>query len=187
MHFPVFKRAFAKMLAIHPKRWYDKDGEKYTKVEEKDGKECTKMAEYSALNIAKYTINRCNAKNTPVTNLQLQKILYFTWIDYYKKTGRELFTDRFFAWKLGPVIPDVYYKYYSNGAEPLKSVSDLTLIFNLSQDKELNSIIDLYRSMSAYDLVEKSHIAHGAWRTVFKSGEGERSVIPFSLIKKKCR
>ena len=34
MHFPVFKRAFAKMLAIHPKRWYDKSGEKGKHIEE---------------------------------------------------------------------------------------------------------------------------------------------------------
>lgn len=31
---------------------------------------------YSALDIAKYIISKCNRENCPISNLQLQKILY---------------------------------------------------------------------------------------------------------------
>ena len=145
------------------------------------------MAEYTALNIAKYTINRCNAKNTPITNLQLQKILYFTWIDYYKETGQELFSDSFFAWKLGPVIPDVYYKYRLYGAEWLPGEIIGLVSFGEKVNNILNGIIDRYRGRTAYDLVETSHVFFGAWDVVFDDGAGERCPIPFSLIKQKCR
>lgn len=189
MHFPVFKRAFAKMLAIHPKRWYDKIGKKKRDkpLSKNSRKECVVMGEHTALNIAKYTIQRCNACNTPISNLQLQKILYFTWIDYYQSTGENLFKENFFAWKLGPVVTDVYYKYHMFGARTIPDEPGLTVLFDETTNKRLNNIIDKYRRLSAFDLVEKSHEPFGAWDTVYKNGEGDHSLIPFSLMKQKCR
>ena len=44
------------------------------------------MMTYSAVDIAKYIVSYCSGKHRPVSNLKLQKMLYYTWIDYYKKT-----------------------------------------------------------------------------------------------------
>jgi uncharacterized phage-associated protein len=47
-------------------------------------------------------------------------MLYFLWIDYYyRKTSNMLFEDRMEAWKYGPVIPVVYWKYRSFVAAPI--------------------------------------------------------------------
>ena len=45
---------------------------------------------YTAVDIAKYIVSYCSGKNRPVSNLKLQKMLYYTWIDYYKETGTAL-------------------------------------------------------------------------------------------------
>ena len=45
---------------------------------------------YTAVDIAKYIVSYCSGKHRPVSNLKLQKMLYYTWIDYYKKTGTAL-------------------------------------------------------------------------------------------------
>ena len=76
-------------------------------------------ARYTAQEVAKYVVSRCCESGRPINNLKLQKMLYFLWIDYYRKTGSMLFEDRMEAWKYGPVIPVVYWKYRSFVAAPV--------------------------------------------------------------------
>ena len=52
---------------------------------------------YTAVDIAKYIVSYCSGKHRPVSNLKLQKMLYYTWIDYYKKTGTALFFNEICA------------------------------------------------------------------------------------------
>lgn len=49
---------------------------------------------YDADEVAKLVIDVCMDEEKPVTNLKLQKILYFLWIDWYGKMGEYLFDDR---------------------------------------------------------------------------------------------
>lgn len=70
--------------------------------------------------VARYIINCAERDGHPISNLKLQKVLYFLWKRYYWKTGAYLFEDdHFFAWKFGPVIPSVYYEYFMFGAYPI--------------------------------------------------------------------
>lgn len=67
---------------------------------------------YTALEVAKYTINKCIELGRPISNLQLQKILYYIQGEYMKKNqGEVLFNESIEAWQYGPVVPDVYYEY----------------------------------------------------------------------------
>ncbi len=135
---------------------------------------------YSAIEVAKYVISYCTKKNRPVSNLKLQKMLYYTWIDYYKKTQNALFLDDICAWQLGPVVPDVYYEYCSYAGTPIIEEYDINL---LAEDQVLiNSIIENYLYVSASSLVSRSHKKGGAWDRVYQDGLGNRDVIPFALI-----
>ena len=40
---------------------------------------------YSALTIAKYIIDKCTEENSPISNLQLQKILYYIQSEFNKE------------------------------------------------------------------------------------------------------
>lgn len=143
------------------------------------------MAVISATDIAKYIILRCNITDTEITNLKLQKMLYFLWIDYYDQTGENLFDDNFYAWKLGPVIPSIYYQYHKFGADSIY-LNDNEITFGREFNRILNNLIDKYKDKSAYDLVKRSHIELGAWDLIYQSGKGDRDIIPFSLIREKC-
>ena len=55
----------------------------------------------------------------PITNRQLQTILYYIQIQYYKEKRIFLFNEDFEAWQSGPTIPLVYYRFCSNGVEPI--------------------------------------------------------------------
>ena len=69
------------------------------------------MAErvYAALDVAKYIVDKCTSDKQPVSNLQLQKILYFLQKKYLIDEKRILFSDEIQAWQFGPVVPEVYY------------------------------------------------------------------------------
>ena len=66
---------------------------------------------YSGIEVAKYAINRCNEKGKPISNLYLQKILYFIQSEYKQKTNEWLISDDFLAWPYGSVLKDVYDEY----------------------------------------------------------------------------
>ena len=138
---------------------------------------------YSALEVAKYIISRCSELNKPISNLKLQKMLYFVWVEFYKKTRRMLFDDYICAWQLGPVVPEVYYEYCTYAGSPIIS-SHLTSIS--PKDKEmLDDIIFKYLPMSANELVGLTHAPGTAWDIIYNNGAGNRKIIPFDLIIKK--
>lgn len=43
--------------------------------------------------VAKYIVNRCVKSGTPISNLQLQKILYFVQMAFLKKLDKPCFSD----------------------------------------------------------------------------------------------
>lgn len=140
---------------------------------------------YKAIEIAKYIVTYCTEKNNPVSNLKLQKMLYYIWIDYYKAKKTELFKDRICAWQLGPVVPEVYYEFCSYAGNSIEKDFSIAIEGN---DKEIiDRIIDKLIPRTAASLVESSHEQGKPWDIVYKKGDGDREEIPFELIKlKEC-
>ena len=136
---------------------------------------------YSAIDVAYHVINYCSKKGQPISNLKLQKILYFLWIEYFVHFHEELFTDDICAWRLGPVIPSVYYEFCSYAGTSIISAPESNISDAIQ--KRLNSIIDQYLPIPASKLVDKTHVKGKPWDIVYEDGKGNRQVIPFSLIK----
>lgn len=136
---------------------------------------------YSAYEIAKYVVTKCTEDNSPISNLQLQKILYFLQIDFLRNRGEQLFTDDFEAWQFGPVVPDVYYKFCGFGAMKIRMKYDV----KIESDVKLavDTIVENKRILKPWDLVEDTHKKGKAWDTIFKEGEGNHQVIPKELIR----
>ena len=74
---------------------------------------------YSVKNIAEFVIWYCSSKLFPISNLKLQNIHYLVWRDYYNETLQELYPENIYAWKIGPVVPEVYYDYCQYGGNPI--------------------------------------------------------------------
>lgn len=72
---------------------------------------------YKIRDISRYVINFAFETNRSVTNLKLQKILYFLYGFYYFVTKDELFDEEFEAWAYGPVVRKSYVDYSMFGAE----------------------------------------------------------------------
>lgn len=73
---------------------------------------------YRALDLANYIVDKCIKDGTPITNLQLQRILYFVQKDFLKR-GSQAFSDYIEAWWFGPVVPTVYFCFCGFDAMPI--------------------------------------------------------------------
>ena len=61
---------------------------------------------YSALDLSKYIVSKCVREHCPISNLQLQKILYYIQKDFLLRDSIA-FADEIEAWQFGPVVPNV--------------------------------------------------------------------------------
>ena len=140
---------------------------------------------YDAMDVAKYIVTYCYENGKPISNLKLQKMMYFTWVDYYRETGNPLFLDDICAWKLGPVVPEVYYGFCPYAAAPIRRSFECDL---LSADATIvTESIEKWMYQSASALVNITHKEDGPWSIIFDKGRGFRDVIPFDLIiEKEC-
>ncbi len=149
---------------------------------------------------ANYLIERTNTHNSeshilvvPMTCKRLQKLLYFSDVEYMKRNGGEsMFQDDFRAWPSGPVIPSVYYKYMKYqkghmspleepGHSPLSQAMKDALEYTLQKTWELDTL----------DLVEISHVDGGPWRRFYNDNDpNHEQVIPkceiYSFYSNRC-
>ena len=135
---------------------------------------------YTASDVAKYFIYLASqavvgdkGEREGITNLKLQKILYFAQAYYLAKLGRPLFKDPIEAWTYGPVVPTVYQAYRRHKSDPIMSDKDTTTLS--AEDKEqLKKIWDSFGGYSASRLVDIAH-AHEPWKKAFESDSKEIS------------
>ncbi len=88
----------------------------------------------SALDLSSFIIQEAKKEGASITHLKLQKILYYVQGEYLAKYKEPLFPEEIEAWRYGPVVRAVYYKYVSNGALPLKMERE-NITLNLSIDE----------------------------------------------------
>lgn len=111
---------------------------------------------YSAMTIAKYIINKCVEIGRPVSNLKLQKILYYVQGEYMKyNNGRTLFEDDIEAWQYGPVVPEVYYNYNGFASSNIILTSEVDLPLDIKNI--IDPVIKDKSRFNAWTLVEQTH------------------------------
>lgn len=163
---------------------------KYTKnrkdgiIKERKGEMIMKIegGKYSALYLAKYIIDKCAKDEYPISNLQLQKILYNLQKELLKK-GTVLIYNDFQAWAYGPVVPEVYFEFCSYGSMCIDEKYDVKIENQIKHI--IDPIIENLRKDEPWELVKQTHFKGGAWDTVYQNGSGNKSVIPLELIKDK--
>lgn len=125
-----------------------------------------------ALEIAKYVIEEALTKGFPVSNLKLQKMLYFIQGVMLIEYEERAFDEKIEAWQYGPVVPDVYFAYSSYGASPiLLRYPDIDL--NVRVQVAANVVIDSFLKKSAFALVNETHKEGSPWDKAYHSGDKE--------------
>lgn len=144
------------------------------------------MSEYlcTATMLSRYVVGKCARDGKPVSNLQLQKILYFLQSVYCRATGGKLlFEDAFEAWPYGPVIESVYNEFSKFGGYTIDDYRDVySPGFNGSEKVFVDTGIEDLRRRSPWDLVRISHAPGSPWDKIYSGGAGCKKTIPNSLI-----
>lgn len=140
---------------------------------------------YDALTIAKYIIQKSNEEGHPVSNLQLQKMLYYIQREFLQRRNSPLFNDDFEAWRFGPVVPDVYRKYCGSAALPL-TLYDFDSFDGIDESTKemMDPVISEKAVKNPWDMVRDLHQPGKAWAIVYRDGEGIYDIIPKDLIRK---
>lgn len=140
------------------------------------------MAQYTAHQIAHYIINKCIDLENPISNLQLQKILYFCQEKYVKETGTPLFDDLFEAWKYGPVVPEVYRSYSLWGGNCIDRKNDDPVLISKEVQAIINPVIIEKMVKPAWQLVSETHVPDSPWYKIYDDGSGDGKVIPLEML-----
>lgn len=142
------------------------------------------MMERTALSVAKYIINKCCEEGKPISNLQLQKILYYVQVAFLKRwNGKPCFSDEIEAWRFGPVVRDVYNKYCGFGALPICEFYGVENIFSSEEKTIVDRIVSEKRKSMPWELVRDTHAPDKAWDQIYSGGFGNGCVIPKDLLK----
>ena len=126
---------------------------------------------YSAIDVAEYIVEYCNAHNYGVSNLKLQKLLYFVQAYFLIASQNACFYEEIEAWDFGPVVPSVYSKFKQFGSTDIPKMPNLYLYsVILEQDKKLiNAVIEKFRGYTSTDLVRLTH-NQDTWRNAHAKG-----------------
>lgn len=132
---------------------------------------------YSGLAIADYFIEKALEDKKAITNIHVLKMIYFAQAFSFSELGIKLIKDDFYAWRFGPVEVKTYETFKHYGASPITSTSKSTKeeLEDIKNKSEIVAFLDklsVLAGVSAYKLVELTHVTGGPWDTT----------IPYDII-----
>ena len=140
---------------------------------------------YAALTIAKWFIAWADEfEEAVLSNLKVQKLLYYAQGHHLADTGTPLFRDDIQAWSHGPVVPSVYHelKYFGRDAIHLPDDDDFSW-----QDVDpdttefLMRVWNTYGAIAAWRLRDMTH-DDGPWKNHFVEDQ-RHTAIPTNEIR----
>lgn len=123
----------------------------------------------SPAHVANNFIKRGLDEDIDITPLKLQKLVYFLFVDYLKKTGDKLFNERFETWSKGPVIPSLYTEFSSYGWKPIKTFAEdsqgksYAVVETGAFKESIDVVWNKFKDYSGNTLSDITHRENTAW------------------------
>lgn len=138
---------------------------------------------YGVLDVCRHVINYSNDREYGISNLKLQKILYFIQAFFLTSTPGPCFKEKIEAWDFGPVVPKAYREYKQFGS---CNIPEISYIVDLNPDdiwgstvkkytnnvirnddkKRIDTVVDRFADYSATDLVSITH-SQAPWENAY--------------------
>ena len=129
---------------------------------------------YSALEVARYIIYHEAQQGRTVSNLRLQKLLYFVQAQFLVNSpdGQPCFRQRMEAWDFGPVVPEVYraYRYYGSAVIPYDGCE--TTSISAEDGRLIGAMLNHCAKYSTPTLVDITH-AQDPWKNAYHNFDNE--------------
>ena len=123
-----------------------------------------------AIDVANFFVDMANCDpDDCMTNLRVNKLLYFAQAWSLVRLGRPLFDEDIQAWTYGPVVPSVYQAFKACGRERIQSVfGDYSAdVFSGDELSLLLDVLNEYGKYTSPALVGITHKEGSPWREVF--------------------
>lgn len=128
---------------------------------------------YSAQAAARTIIERASSMGLSITNLKIQKLLYFAHGLMLSLYGRNLVNENFQAWKYGPVVESLYHALKFFGPSSIHHSSVFIEHWEKIPDDDvealsaIDAVLDQLGKFSGGRLIDVSHDKRGPWHEVF--------------------
>ena len=153
-------------------------------------------SQITALDVSKFLLSLKS-----MTNLKLQKMIYWVYAEYLEKTGKKLFKDDSIACKYGPVVPSVYEYYKDNGRNDIQVDKDEKIVtqeitlpmvlarFLQSLDEKnvidsIQSTFKKYGHLTASELVTITHRKGTPWDHTINDIITDENILKYHHVEK---
>ncbi|PRQ12429.1 hypothetical protein C1Y63_01160 [Corynebacterium sp. 13CS0277] len=127
------------------------------------------MAPHTARFVAEWFLAWAEERDDDLSNLKLNKLLYYAQGLHLATTGSPLFSEDIYAWSQGPVLPEVFHAFAEYGRAPIDPMREVRAGFNWDHYKDVEpTLLDvdyLYGSYSAWALREQTRRETPGWST----------------------
>lgn len=121
----------------------------------------------TAMQVAAYFLSKVDDEfGEGITNLKMQKLVYYAQAYHLAIFGIPLFGEEIQAWQHGPVVPDLYHKFKSFDSGPIDTndyLSDIDQTLPEEVTEFLNEVYEQFAQFSAWRLADMTH-AEGPWK-----------------------
>jgi len=116
------------------------------------------MAMYKAIEIADWFVAKAASSGDLITHLKVQKLLYYAEAWCQVILEKDLFEEQIQAWAHGPVVPEVWQKFRSNGWNPLPvPPKDALDVVQEPVRQVLLEVFETYGDLPAKTLEDMTH------------------------------
>lgn len=125
------------------------------------------------LDVAKYILTLANASDEdPISNLKLQKLLYYCQGFSLAIYGEKLFNEPIEKWTHGPVCPVAYHEYKACGSDPLPIPAGFCpdTVLSAEEQELIQDVYSTYGQFAAWRLREMTH-DESPWASAESGGE----------------
>ncbi|WP_428988964.1 Panacea domain-containing protein [Methylocapsa aurea] len=152
---------------------------------------------YEARKIANFLLQKFDARTFDISNMKMNKLLYFIQGWGYVILDRKIIRNHFVAWEYGPVIRSIYESFKEFEAQPISAPAkflnyETGKLEDVAFDELDHECVELvmkilpfYVEKSASELVAMTHVPGGPWESIYKLTAGRQPIfqhIPDDLI-----
>ncbi len=112
----------------------------------------------TASDVAKYFIFKANQVGSFLSNLKLQKLVYYAQAWYLANYKKPLFAEKFEAWVHGPVQPELYQEFKRFGWSPIDiDIEEVPASITKDIASFLDEVAEAYFKYDGLDLEIMTH------------------------------
>lgn len=127
---------------------------------------------YGAMTIANWFVAWAEAEEADLSNLKLQKLLYYAQGHHLANSGNPLFRDSIEAWSHGPVVPDVYHHWKYRGSADLRLPRNDPFRWEDVDERTDELLVKIWNTYGCYSAWKLRTMTHNEppWHGSFKPG-----------------